>query len=81
MADRLLPNNLQLTSFGEYSACPPAPKAVIGQLVVERGVSLLVGKAGVGKSILMLNAALSVVHGGLFLGQRCEQGSAIIINP
>ena len=47
----------------------------------KKGVTLIVGTAGIGKSTLALNAAISVANGKEFLGWNCEKGDAIFVNP
>lgn len=79
--NKMLPSAIEIVPFSKYTECPPPPNFIIGDLVVEKGVTLVVGAAGIGKSTLALNAALSVANGGSFLGWACERGDAIFVNP
>lgn len=72
---------IPLVPFSDYRECPPPAEFIIEDIVVKRGLTLLVGSAGVGKSTLALNAALSVANEGRFLGKACVGGEVIFVNP
>jgi len=54
-----------------------APMRWIVPELIPEGATLLIGKPKTGKSWLMLDLALSVSMGGLFLGRQCEQGDVL----
>jgi AAA domain len=49
--------------------------------LVPAGGSMVVGaKKKVGKSVLLLNLARGVAHGGTFLGRRCRKGAVVYVS-
>jgi hypothetical protein len=56
----------------------PEPKWAIPGLIPE-GLTILAGRPKVGKSWLLLQAAISVGCGGMFFGQRVERGNVLFV--
>lgn len=55
----------------------PAPQWLVDGIIPERGLSFLYGQRGKGKSFVTLDLALTIAHGGRWLGRDTQQGGVL----
>jgi hypothetical protein len=69
----------QLKSAADLQHQVFEPIKWIAENILPEGLSMLVGKPKVGKSWMALDLGLAVASGGIFLGERCEDGDVLAL--
>jgi len=74
-----LPNFEPLTATDLSNPPPLAPELIAGILRVNHKLCI-VGPSKAGKSFLLIELAIAVAEGGVWLGRQCRQGRVLYIN-